>query len=1205
MARPSLDEIFATQPQQQRPSLDEIFSQSPPPVQQVQPTQQRPSLDEIFAGTPPQQPIASTPDNTEKSFGDIVSDAASVLMKPASAALEVISYFDKPRGALAGAVKAAQDDTSIMGGLSKGWTENTSWKETFNQDWVKENPTTAAIVGFVTDVVADPLWFTAPAKVAKVLKVPEAAGAARKALETTEAGRAMLAKAEDMAGVNRVAEPLNEFRRGRATDMVVGDDVIDPIGAMKKQFGEEANKGTQYIEALERTAPTGNSVMSFDDWARKEYGDTSDFSQSMIDIAKNNYNKYATEAGAVAKYTATDLPDDIGKVYYRGTKPGETKRISTGVNSWDENLFVADNVKSALSYGDSVERVALGKNAKVLIEGTKEYKQVLGKAKHPTPFGEYQDVVTKARALGYDAVEFKNQTDIGTVILSEKNIMRNWDGASSQIIKSLEDGSLASKIKAGTITREQAFDVIRNSGEEIPDWLLQTHQRQARLAQETKIKNLQQDRANTYTEMMDEAKDNLATKIEDLKEARQSGTFAEVSRLKKEIGEARTYLQGLRKYRKDIPTDEKYSRLSTIDEAIINEGKVLESKSYMPEYQFRDQVLASIENPRLREVIQKQLDPFIEYNKKISDKIYDIGRIGDAEYVEFMGGSHLRRSYEKWANSDEFLKDLKKNGSAEEWQRAYADLTKRKADAQGYGQAHKIDSRDFMKRQTLSEETMKKMGIIEDTEYRVMDTINRASKTIREDEYLKRVDGMFGKSEAEAAALSRNLPASRQYVPVPEGKAYGALAGKWVPADVAKQVMGTLGSSPDNINKTLGKMVSWWKVGKLANPASVMRNFYSGLPMATEFGRVPVYALPQDIGRVVAAFKSGGKNNEFIREFRMSGALEGDWAKSDLNNILNGKEKGIKALAKFGMDAFGAPDKFWRAVTYSYWRRQGKSVAEAGQIARSALLDYESAPETINWLSRTGIMPFAKFPYLAGKQTVKALWERPAGVTKYSKPMNQVNSEDREQIMPDYLGAKNLLPIGEQTRIVNGKPQKVQGNIDMDYISPFTSDVRLGNPLTDALVLANTGKNSLGMDVIKPGMTGGEKTQAYAKNVAGGLAPSVVSPWTWEKIYNAAQGNVDSKGRQYDMTQALLQTVGGIKNVPINVDEMFQQKMGSIKREQTDIAARMREIGRDRSLSDAQRKERLADHQRQQKNLAIEARKTREAYEREKKRGGE
>ena len=55
-----------------------------------------------------------------------------------------------------------------------------------------------------------------------------------------------------------------------------------------------------------------------------------------------------------------------GPVYYRGTKPGDTRRIRTGAAGWDRYLFVTDTPEGARMYGPQVEEVRFKAGTRVL-----------------------------------------------------------------------------------------------------------------------------------------------------------------------------------------------------------------------------------------------------------------------------------------------------------------------------------------------------------------------------------------------------------------------------------------------------------------------------------------------------------------------------------------------------------------------------------------------------------------------------------------------------------------------------------------------------------------------------------------------------------------------------------------------------------------------------------------------------------------------
>lgn len=111
---------------------------------------------------------------------------------------------------------------------------------------------------------------------------------------------------------------------------------------------------------------------------------------------------------------------DKPRVFYRGIQPGDERRIKTGLNSWDDLFFAADNVKSALAYGEKVIKIIAKPDAKILYEGTKEFVLASKGIPRKTNMLTFCNAVAQqAKILGYDAVWFERQTDIGTVIINK------------------------------------------------------------------------------------------------------------------------------------------------------------------------------------------------------------------------------------------------------------------------------------------------------------------------------------------------------------------------------------------------------------------------------------------------------------------------------------------------------------------------------------------------------------------------------------------------------------------------------------------------------------------------------------------------------------------------------------------------------------------------------------------------------------------
>src|ERR1700739_3121484 len=114
----------------------------------------------------------------------------------------------------------------------------------------------------------------------------------------------------------------------------------------------------------------------------------------------------------------------MDKVYYRGTEPGRTERITTGSPTWDSYLFVADDPKKARNYGSSIEKITLKPDAKVLREGTRDFILVAGKWRKGESLLAYATrAAEQAKEAGYDAIHFKMQGDVGTAILNRDAVL--------------------------------------------------------------------------------------------------------------------------------------------------------------------------------------------------------------------------------------------------------------------------------------------------------------------------------------------------------------------------------------------------------------------------------------------------------------------------------------------------------------------------------------------------------------------------------------------------------------------------------------------------------------------------------------------------------------------------------------------------------------------------------------------------------------
>lgn len=93
--------------------------------------------------------------------------------------------------------------------------------------------------------------------------------------------------------------------------------------------------------------------------------------------------------------------------------------MQVGDSFWDSMLFAADDPEKARSYGEHVRPLHAKPEARILYEGTREFNSLAkGAPKKGSMLDHSNYVLKKAKEVGFDAVWFKRQGDIGTVILN-------------------------------------------------------------------------------------------------------------------------------------------------------------------------------------------------------------------------------------------------------------------------------------------------------------------------------------------------------------------------------------------------------------------------------------------------------------------------------------------------------------------------------------------------------------------------------------------------------------------------------------------------------------------------------------------------------------------------------------------------------------------------------------------------------------------
>jgi hypothetical protein len=108
----------------------------------------------------------------------------------------------------------------------------------------------------------------------------------------------------------------------------------------------------------------------------------------------------------------------LPRVFYRGTRVGGNRSI-TGEPDWDNNLFMSNDRTKALLYGDNITVYEAKPDAKIVYEGTRAFISLVKGLNSPGwNFKSMVEVIRRAKAAGIDAVWFKRQADVGTVVIN-------------------------------------------------------------------------------------------------------------------------------------------------------------------------------------------------------------------------------------------------------------------------------------------------------------------------------------------------------------------------------------------------------------------------------------------------------------------------------------------------------------------------------------------------------------------------------------------------------------------------------------------------------------------------------------------------------------------------------------------------------------------------------------------------------------------
>ena len=274
-----------------------------------------------------------------------------------------------------------------------------------------------------------------------------------------------------------------------------------------------------------------------------------------------------------------------------------------------------------------------------------------------------------------------------------------------------------------------------------------------------------------------------------------------------------------------------------------------------------------------------------------------------------------------------------------------------------------------------------------------------------------------GRTAKQMAELGKKK--NIRYLKIPESKIegidtrkYGALAGKYVPENIYKDIVGmkTYQEQSSNIlwegYKNLNRL---WKVSKTAwNPTVHVNNVFGNI-ILSDLADVPIRSLPRAWKALRTNANGVGDDSDIVELAKFHGVLDADFLRQEIKNFKSEKLAGLlteqstknewttavgfaknvyKAVKNNDItstleDWYKIEDHVFRLNAFMHRIELGDSYADAAMFARQKFIDYDIKAPAINAL-RNSVTPFLSFTYRMVPILAETAIMRPTKYAKYA-----------------------------------------------------------------------------------------------------------------------------------------------------------------------------------------------------------------------------
>jgi len=435
------------------------------------------------------------------------------------------------------------------------------------------------------------------------------------------------------------------------------------------------------------------------------------------------------------------------------------------------------------------------------------------------------------------------------------------------------------------------------------------------------------------------------------------------------------------------------------------------------------------------------------------------------------------------------------------------------------------------KRKDLSLEERIALGMLEDADFVIPQTIAEQNVLIEKAKTLKTLADKFGLDEEKEGYVKISDESVGGGV-----KKWGALAGKYVPLEVKKELdHARFVADQNNILETgLYPIIDHLKVNlTVKNPVTHVYNIASNVLLAGLNGDLMAVGkvlhmrakAPNEFKKLLKQANKHGLNS-YLDDFETAHiALEADGKVNPVASIW--KNLYMTQDSKLGKNVrklYDWEDKLFKLSAFKKYLDEGVPEKDAFKQATDVYVDYSTPlPAAVRVLDKSGLMPFLHYQYKSTPAVAKVMAKNPLRTALMATGaatlgITSFQNDEEELLTPDWADDKfNLFGVAEWVRLGNGY------YLNAGRMIPATKfEFELGGIVKGAMDIIN-GKTPLGYNIGSKYDTELEKYGKRALVMAENYLPSLTLGRYMQRgvhIGLADAGIVEGKKNYYgeDMT---------------------------------------------------------------------------------------